>query len=353
MGAASSVHVVAVSVRCAVGLSAPASVAAIRAGISRLQEHPALSTAAGEPLVCARVPGVAAELSGAERIAVLAEDALRDLAEDLRLARPDARLLAPVLLALPEARPGFGAERADWLRNALGARAVEGAGAVVVDDVGRGHAGALSALEQAVERVAKGRDPVCVAGGVDSYLDVDSLAWLESKRLIKREGVRNGFPPGEAAAFVAVASDAERRRLGLPSLARVRAVACARERRDPDSDCGLLGEGLTEAITRATRELRWPDETISDVYCDINGERARTEDWGFTLTRTAARFRDGTAYVTAAGECGDVGAASGALGCALAVQAWQRRYAHGPRALVWGASWGGLRGAALLEQEAG
>jgi 3-oxoacyl-[acyl-carrier-protein] synthase-1 len=103
-------------------------------------------------------------------------------------------------------------------------------------------------------------------------------------------------------------------------------------------------------VTGATQCLRFPQELISDTYADINGERARTEDWGFTLMRTAQCFVDGTAYVSAVGRCGDVGAATGALGCALAVQSWQREAAKGPRALVWAGSWGGLRGAAVLER---
>jgi len=93
-----------------------------------------------------------------------------------------------------------------------------------------------------------------------------------------------------------------------------------------------------------------PAEVISDVYCDINGERARTEDWGFALARTSERFRDGTAYTSFVGECGELGAATPAIGCVVAVQSWRRKYALGPRALIWAGSWGGLRGAAFLEQ---
>ena len=93
--------------------------------------------------------------------------------------------------------------------------------------------------------------------------------------------------------------------------------------------------------------LAQPRERFDDFFCDINGERARTTDLAFTLVRTGSLFRDG-AYVTPTGSVGDVGAAAAPLNCIVAAQAWARGYAHGTTALVSGASWAGLRGAALL-----
>ena len=104
-------------------------------------------------------------------------------------------------------------------------------------------------------------------------------------------------------------------------------------------------------VGRAVATLRLPDERIDDLYCDINGERHRTDEWGFTALRHHAAIRDGSDYVTAAGAWGDVGAASGVLSCVLAIRAWERRYAHGPRALIWASSPAGLRGVVILERE--
>jgi hypothetical protein len=64
--------------------------------------------------------------------------------------------------------------------------------------------------------------------------------------------------------------------------------------------------------------------------------------------RTGELFRDPSAYLTAVSRIGDLGAATGALSCVLAAQAWARGYASGPNALVAGSSWSGLRGAVLL-----
>ena len=258
----------------------------------------------------------------------------------------------PVLLALPEVRPGFGADHARFIQQQLANEQIAGIKGLDVERSGAGHAGALRALEIAVQRVAQGQDDVCVVGGADSYLEADTLDWLDGERRLMRAEIRSGFAPGEGASMLAIASNAARASLGLPSLARIRSVATAQETRRADSDEGLLGEALTDAIARAGRALR-ARELFDDVYCDVNGERARTDDWGFALLRTSSMFRDGTAYTMSTAQCGDLGAASAAFNCALAAHAWQRGYAKGPTALVWGASWTGLRGAAVLEHSAG
>jgi 3-oxoacyl-[acyl-carrier-protein] synthase I len=348
------IHVVATGARCAVGFTAESVAAAIRAAISRVAEHPFLLDVRGEKLVCALDSRIDPENLGSDRLTILAEHALREVSSKLERARAQApHLRFPVLLGLPEERPGLTARDALRVQNALRACAIPGMSEVNTERTAVGHAGALEALRLAVERVARGQDQICVAGGVDSYFETSTLDWLEADLRLARAEVRGGFSPGEGAAFLAVASDDALRRFSLRSLGRVRNVSSTVERRSAQSDEGILGEALSEAVQLATRDLQLPGEIISDAYGDINGERARSEDWGFALLRTASYFRDGSAYVTAVGQCGDVGAATGALGCILATQAWRRNYAVGSLALVWAGSWGGLRGVAVLERPAG
>jgi 3-oxoacyl-[acyl-carrier-protein] synthase-1 len=187
---------------------------------------------------------------------------------------------------------------------------------------------------------------VAVAGGVDGYLEADTLDALEADRRLTREGVRGGFTPGEAAGAVVLASDAALQRAAAAPLAQVAGVATRIEQRSASDDAGLLGEALTEAVDAVCADLA--GALVDAVYCDINGERWRAEEWGFASLRLGRLFRDASRYVSASGEWGDVGAATGALGCVLAVEAMRRGYARGPRALLWGASWSGLRGALLL-----
>jgi 3-oxoacyl-[acyl-carrier-protein] synthase-1 len=136
--------------------------------------------------------------------------------------------------------------------------------------------------------------------------------------------------------------------LALRALAHLRGVHSARESAVIAGEDEVLGHGLADAIRGAAASLQLPAEAIDDVYCDINGERYRTDEWGFAVLRLDA-LRS-TQYQMPASCWGDVGAASGALGCVLAARAWSRGYANGPRALVWGRYDGGLRSAAVLEQ---
>lgn len=345
-------HIVATELRCAVGLTAASAAAAIRAGISRITEHPVFVDANGEKIFCAWDPAIDPATTGLARIARLAELGLWQITETLVAAkvRPAA---TSVLLAFPEPRPGFDADAAERIARWLPSRLVPTMRSIRVRSVGRGHAGALAALHEAVELVSSGQQEIVIAAGVDSYLDAATLAWLDSHRRLARRDIRSGFPPGEAVALMAVASEQTRARLGLRSLARIGGVECTHESTDPAGCTGLLGEALAAAVLGAVGDPSAGVGPITDVYGDINGELARSHDWGFALIRTATCFRDGSDYVTSAGQCGDVGAATAALGCVLATEAWRRRSAMGPRALVWAGSWGGLRGAAVLDRRAG
>jgi 3-oxoacyl-[acyl-carrier-protein] synthase-1 len=346
-----TVSIVALSARTAVGLRAESSAAAVRAGVSRVREHPFIVDATGEKLKCAFVGALDPTLLGPRRVLSLARGALLEIVNKLTARGPYPDRI-PVLLALPEVRPGFSADHARFIQQQLTADEFPGVAGLLVERGGEGHAGALRALETAGQRVASGQHELCIIGGADSYLEADTLDWLDADRRLLRAEIRSGFPPGEGASMLALASNSARRELGLPVLATVRSVATAHETRRADSQEGLLGEALTEAFTRAGRGLG-PRELFQDIYCDINGERDRTDDYGFALLRTSQLFRDGTAYSMSTTQCGDLGAASAAFHCVLATRAWQRGYARGPTALVWGASWTGLRGAALLDQSAG
>jgi 3-oxoacyl-[acyl-carrier-protein] synthase-1 len=92
-----------------------------------------------------------------------------------------------------------------------------------------------------------------------------------------------------------------------------------------------------------------PGERVEAVVCDINGERYRSEEWGFTMLRLPETFVDPTAYDAPASCWGDMGAASGPLFVAVAVTAAKRGWAKGTRYLIWNSSEQGHRAAVVLE----
>jgi 3-oxoacyl-[acyl-carrier-protein] synthase-1 len=343
------VHIVAIGARTPVGLTAESTAAAVRARISRIAEHPFLVDVRGERVRMARDGLLDPGLFGMPRILALARSALDEAFGKLG---PRAQGMRGVLLVgLPELRPGWNEWQVCVVEQELALTL--GAQGGKPHLFPSGHAAALEALRRGSELIGEGRADLCLVGGVESYLEPDTLLWLDTNRQLLRNGVRSAFHPGEGAAFLALAGERVRRQLGLRSLGVILASQVSWEDKRIKTDELNTGVGLTRAIHGVTMELRGRGELVDDVYCDLNGERYRTEEWGFALLRTQAAFRDVSVTRTAVSEWGDMGAASGALLTILALRAWARGYARGPTALVWASSEGGLRGAVLLRRTEG
>lgn len=338
-------HIVAVGARTVLGRAPETGAAAVRAGISRIEEHPHLVGSAGEPIRCACDQALEADLPAVERMAILGEHALTQLAARLQLR---GELSLPLLLALPEPRPGFTAADAQHIERQL-ARVDTGLRLRSVSTVSRGHAGALEALHLAVQAMSNSTEDICIVGGVESWLEPKSLAWLSRNGQLMGTNGRSAFFPGEGASFAVVTTPAARQRLRLPSLAVVRGTGVASEHAPIKSDRDNLGIGLTEAIRQAHQDPGGRD-LIGDIYCDINGERYRAEEWGLAILRTSEWYRDPSAYVAPASQWGDLGAATGIALATLAIAAWQRGYARGSLAMLFAGSESGRRGAVLLER---
>ncbi|HEX8705643.1 MAG TPA: hypothetical protein VF815_42810 [Myxococcaceae bacterium] len=339
-------EVVAVGARTPVGFTAESSAAAVRAGISRYAEYPFVDPR-GEPVVVAADKLLDPKIEGRDRLLPMVESVLEEVEAKLGQAWLQAGRLR-VLLALPENRPGFSEGDASWVAKTLEARFRAKSPHAHVEIAGRGHAGAMRAVEQAIKECSRSRDDLFLIAGVDSYHHADTFAWLERGNRFAQPGIRGGFTPGEGAGCLALATASLYSRLRLSPLATVRGVCTAQESLLRDSDTGSVGVGLTQAIQGAVAGLDLPGDGVHLLYTDINGERYRSEEWGFVTLRTPSVWKS-PGYKAPSDCWGDVGAAFGALGGVLAVQALTRGYARGPRALVVAGSDGGLRGALLLQ----
>ncbi|MEX1365615.1 MAG: hypothetical protein AB1Z98_20980 [Nannocystaceae bacterium] len=287
-------------------------------------------------------------MRGWERLVGLATSALVEVGEKLAASGPWLRPI-DVVLALPELRPGWTQQDADRVVWSLGQLVVPNLGPLRVVQGARGHAGALAEIESAAHLIERGASELCIVGGVDSYFDERTIEWLQRNGQLALEDIPIGFSPGEAAAFVALMSPTAARATARPSLASLVGACTAQEHQRIKTDTINKGEALTTAVARAAADAGGV-EPIDTIYCDINGERYRSEEWGFVALALSHVCRDPTTYELPSAAWGDVGAASGALFVALAVAGWQRSYARGPRALLWAGSEGGLRAAVVLEQ---
>jgi 3-oxoacyl-[acyl-carrier-protein] synthase-1 len=344
---ASSVWIVGVGGRTPIGDAATAA-AAVRAGLTGLGEHPFMSDRDGAPTPAAFDAEIDLTNMGPERLLALAETALREACAPLGAGR-SVRQRLPVFLGLPALRPGFTEKYAGAVRTGLARFEELPADLTEITVFPHGHAAGLSALAAAFEHLHNLAFEVCLVGGVDSYFHADTVEWLDENRQLAGAVSRSGFVPGEGAAFCLLATDESLSRLGLKPMARVRAVAVGNETKLIKTADMCLGEGLTACVRTAVSSLRSPDERINEIYCDINGERYRNEEWGFVCLRLAEFFDDPTAYHSPAECWGDMGAASGPLFVALACQAFAYGYSRGPRAMLWASSEGGQRSVAVLE----
>lgn len=322
----------------AVGLSAPASAAALRAGISRLEileDYEVLEAddELGSP-TGARVPILTEGREGIERLLAMARPALEEaLREASVLPGTPVQVLCGV--AVPP-HAGRSIDRHGELAPALEQHLEACGWPSGVELVVAGRASALQAIRRALTEVRNG-GPVLAAGGVDCWSDAIGLQYLDQQRRL-RSGIKgSGVLPGEAAGFVALTPPGGK---GAPELARIRAAAGAHEptpiaeptRAVPMSEV-LFALGL-----RDPRPL---------VVSDLNGERHRAHEWMFAEAR-ALRYEGLLREWTPAEGIGDAGAAMGAVCVGVGAIALARGYARAAEVLVWGASDEGAREATLL-----
>jgi 3-oxoacyl-[acyl-carrier-protein] synthase I len=342
-----NINIVSIGARTPIGLQAASSAAAVRAGISGLGKHPFMIDRMGDPMPGALDAQLDCRVMGPERFLALAETAMREACAPLN-AVPGESLQLPVYLGLPEIRPGFSKKDAETVQTRLADAEDLPCKISDIKIFTQGHAAGLAAIAAAMEQMLKGTYEACLVGGVETYFQPDTMEWLDVNRQLAGKDARSAFVPGEGAGFCLLMVAPTQKRLGLEAMARVQTVAVEREKNLIKTSDVSLGEGLTEAVRETVRNLAVPDETITDVICDINNERYRGEEWGFVCLRLSKYFDDPSAYNSPANCWGDMGAASGLVFAMLACKANAGGYAKGARTLLWASSEGGLRAAAVL-----
>lgn len=344
-----SVCIVGVGALTSIGLNAPATAAAARAGIASFKEHPYMIDQEGEPYIVAMVPTLAPQLLGVERYVKLVlpamEEALVPLAE-----REIGVGTIGVKLGMPEDRPGFSENVQSRFSEEIKKLSSEKYFMEDIEIIGKGHAAGLLAFEAASRDILAGSCEFCLVGGVDSYLDPETLAWLEENEQIHMPSNAWGFIPGEAASFCLLCSLSTAEKYNVPVRAQLAAISTAREENTIKTETVCIGKGLTLAVRNCVKQL--PTEfRIAYTICDQNGEAYRADEFGFMLARLSEYFVDSSDYMAPADCWGDVGAASGPLFINLVIAAAEKGYAKGTHTLLWTSSEAGDRTAAVFMAE--
>lgn len=345
-----AVQIVAMGTSTAVGRDAWSSAAAVRAGISGFTQHPYMIDTAGKPMIVAVVPWLDIGLTGLARFEALLYPAI-DQARVPIMESQGVGLRIALSLGLPSPRPGLSETLQYDLRNSISAKYRQ-----IFDETAafpNGHAAGLIALEAAFKKLREGTLDACIVAGVDSYIEADTLQWLEECDQLHGAGALNnawGFIPGEAAGALLLVRAEVVKRMSLKPLATIFGIGAAHEPKRIKTETICIGEGLTEAFRAALLAL--PKGTqVSDLYCDMNGEPYRADEYAFACIRTKEAFQSTSSFVAPADCWGDVAAAGSVLHIVLSSIAGLKGYASGELAFVFASAESGTRAAAVLATE--
>ena len=341
--------VIGVGACTAVGLNAASTAAAVRCGIAGFEEHPYMINQEGEPYVLAAEPSIDPSSMGCKRYTDLAIPALQEALHPLLRLSPNKHKVKAII-GLPEHRPGLPDDLHLSLEGCIKELDSEHYAIKEVRTIFRGHAAGLMAVESASKLLSTGESKLCIAGGIDSYIDPDTLDWIEDNEQLHIPSNAWGFIPGEASAFCLLSTMETANRFGLPIKAKLLSIGTEQEENKIKTETICIGKGLTAVVNNVLQAL--PEETkINQTYCDQNGEAYRADEFGFMLTRLAENFDDPSEYAAPADCWGDVGAASGPLFINQLCAAAEKGYSLGPVTLLWASSEGGDRSAAIFVTE--
>ncbi|GAM09402.1 3-oxoacyl-(acyl carrier protein) synthase [Geobacter sp. OR-1] len=329
-----------------VGLSAPATTAAMRAGISRIAELPGLfmKDRNGEPLPITggEVPLIPAGRLGVARLLRLAKTAFLETVADAGI---DNTKQCNVYLGMPAQNPAdrvlqYGSSMTDGFQR----ECLAGMNGLQLRLYEKGRAAFLCALRDAADDIASGREEIAIVGGVDSWICPRSVHFLEEAGRLRDKGKSSGILPGEAAGFIVL----EREDAALDRGGCIRAVLLGASGAHEGIPLGKpnTGQVLSKVFKGVLGHLR--NDKTELAISDLNGERYRAYEWMYAVSRAKFHLEGGHRHWHPAEYIGDSGAASGAMAVAWAATALYKGYSGTDRVLVWGASDEGAREAAVI-----
>ncbi len=328
-----------------VGLTAPASCAAIRCAIDNFTETRFMARG-GEWIIGSAVP-LDQPWRGQAKLVKMLAGPIRECL-DLVPETPASEI--PLLLCVAERdRPG----RLDGLDNALAFELQQelgtgfGAGSEMIAEGRIGGALALRRARELLYRPAEAPRYTIVAG-TDTFLVGPTLTAYDERDRLLTERNSNGFIPGEAGAAVLL-SRPERGTAVLHILG----LGFAREEATIESDRPLRADGLSQAIGAALADAGTTIAGMDFRITDISGEQYAFKEASLALSRLLHVRRRCMDLWHPADCIGEVGAA--ALPCMLAVAlfAVRKRYAPGSAVLAHLGNDNGKRGALVLHAAGG
>jgi 3-oxoacyl-[acyl-carrier-protein] synthase-1 len=323
----------------AVGANIQQTCAAINAGITPFVEHAYITCTPSDPewdedlpTYVATAPFINPFLNTSERLTLLAIPAITDIFTQSKLKRT-ALASTGLFLALPLADNGTKDLVLDerWLNDVKRQTGLGGLACFKLSNTG--NIGVFSLINTAIGLLNSGELEQCIIGGVDSYLIAERMAYFDQQYRVNSVRNVDGFIPGEAAGMLLLETKANANKRGVKALAQISGVGEGSEEKHFNSQLSSNGEGLTTAITNAVLS-NGVMQTVTSIYCDFNGESYYAQEWGLMHVRLASLFNSVRAFNHPADCYGNVGAASGGLLLANAVEHIQQSGAVSQNILV-------------------
>jgi 3-oxoacyl-[acyl-carrier-protein] synthase-1 len=339
------VTIVGAGMMTGVGLTAPASCAAIRCAIDNFTETRFMARD-GEWIIGSTVP-LEQPWRGQAKLVKMLAGPVRECLDLIPEAKPED---IPLLVCVAERdRPG----RLDGLDNSLFFELQRELGLVFHADselIAEGRVGGGLALRRARHLLYRPREPHrhVIVSGVDTFLVSPTLAAYDERDRLLTERNSNGFIPGEAgAALLVLAGQAEAPGLICPGL------GFAEEQATIEAEEPLRADGLTRATLAALEEAGLTMVDMDYRITDVNGEEYAFKEADLVVSRLLRRHKERFDIWHPAECIGEVGAA--ALPCMLAValDASRKHYAPGPNVFCHIGNDDGRRGALVLRSIGG
>lgn len=328
------------------GERAGVTAASARAGFAMISLQPKILDDHLEPIRLGLVEYLEEGLSNSEQMLELTLPSLKE-AYSLLLEQEITVLEIPVLVGLPEERPGLPPNLKEFLSQSILESGEKDGIRFNIEIIPNGHTACLSAIEKSFELL--NQYEFCLVGGIESYNDIETLNWLEmeQKRLFCSYN-KNGFIPGQAAGFILLANQSAVENYRLEPRAKILACSSAEEENSIDSKKLSTARALTQTIRQ---NLKYVDDEakIDAIYSTINGEDYHAQELAYTIVNVGTRIKE-VGNLVAPYDCfGDLGAASVPVYISLMMEAGKKKYAKGPLNLITAASLGNQRASALIQ----
>ena len=322
-----------------VGLSAPASCAAIRCGLANFQQTRFMD-GYGQWITAAEVP-LENPWRGRAKLVHMAAEAVQETISDL--SEGDIRETILLLCLAEESRPGripgLDQNLLREVQKVIG-RQFHSQSMVLAN----GRVGGGQAIEIAMSAISSGQCRYGLVVGTDTFLVATTLAAYEKENRILTEHNSDGFIPGEAGAAVLLAPV---RRAKSASII-ITGCGFGLEKAHIRSEEPLRGDGMAEAIKNA---LSMSGKELGDLsyrICDISGEQYYFKEAALALLRVLRKRKEAFDIWHPAECIGETGAAIVPVVLAVASAAVNKGYSKGRGILCHFANDDGQRAAIIV-----